>query len=249
MKKLLVAAAIAGLAGAVNAQSAFEGFYGQIATGYENNSVSNLGFSVTDTTDGARDSFGAGNQSFGGAPLVLGLGYNFSVAPKWLLGIGVDYSVLSQKSSSYTNSGISASGNTITLNGSTIQMSNRVNIFITPGYEIDKDKLAYFKAGYSMVTQKFNSPNSFTCSPDCNDQNTSSSGPLNSVSQSKNLSGYVLGIGYKQIITSGLYGFAEFNYMSYGKPTYSGSVDSTSTSSSSPSTSSYQALVGVGYRF
>ena len=245
MKKLLVAAAVAGLVGTANAQSAFEGFYGQIATGYESNSVSNLNLSIVDTTSGATDSYSGSNKSFGGAPLVLGLGYNFSVAPKWLLGIGVDYSALSQKSSSFSNSGVSSSGNTIGLYGSTIQMSNRVNIFVTPGYAIDKDKLAYFKAGYSMVTQKINSPTSFTCSPDC----TSSSGSLNSGSQSKNLSGYILGLGYKQIITNGLYGFAEFNYMSYGKQTYSGALDSTSNITASPSTSSYQALVGIGYRF
>ena len=35
MKKLLVAAAFTGLVGTVNAQSAFEGFYGQVGVGYE----------------------------------------------------------------------------------------------------------------------------------------------------------------------------------------------------------------------
>lgn len=249
--KLLVALAATGLVAtsAFAQKSAFEGFYGQIATGYENNSVSNLNASLADTTSGITDSYNASNQSFGGAPLVIGLGYNFSVAPKWLLGIGVDYSALNQKSSSFGNSGVSSSGNTIGLNGATIEMSNRVNVFITPGYEIDKDKLAYFKAGYSMVSGKFSSPNSFTCSPDCNSDNTSSSGSLPSTSQSKNLNGYVLGLGYKQMIASGLYGFAEFNYMSYAKQTYTGSVDSTSNFSASPSVSSYQALVGVGYKF
>jgi len=33
MKKLLVAAAVTGLVGTVNAQSAFEGFYGQVGVG------------------------------------------------------------------------------------------------------------------------------------------------------------------------------------------------------------------------
>ena len=32
----------------VIAQSAFQGFYGQIATGYESNSVSNTGLTMTD---------------------------------------------------------------------------------------------------------------------------------------------------------------------------------------------------------
>ena len=81
------------------AQSSFQGFYGQIATGYENNTVSNLTF--TDST-GDNESHYASNQSFGGAPLVIGVGYNLSIAPKWLIGIGADYSALSQKSSTYT---------------------------------------------------------------------------------------------------------------------------------------------------
>ncbi|OIN00253.1 hypothetical protein A9236_02930 [Polynucleobacter sp. QLW-P1DATA-2] len=44
MKKVLMAAAVATafVAPHTYAQSAFEGFYGQIATGYENNQVSSL---------------------------------------------------------------------------------------------------------------------------------------------------------------------------------------------------------------
>ena len=40
--KLLVAAAATVVASSAMAQSAFQGFYGQVATGYENNNVSNL---------------------------------------------------------------------------------------------------------------------------------------------------------------------------------------------------------------
>ena len=56
-------------------------------------------------------------------------------------------------------------------------------------------------------------------------------------------------LGYKQMITSGFYGFAEANYMSYGKPSFSVRDADGSTQSSSPSLNSYQALVGVGYKF
>ncbi len=104
MKKLLVAAAVAGLVGAANAQSAFEGFYGQIGTGYESNTATGLNSPITFGVQGVSVNFGntsASNQTFGGMPLVAGIGYNFSVAPKWLLGIGFDYSFLSQESSSF----------------------------------------------------------------------------------------------------------------------------------------------------
>jgi opacity protein-like surface antigen len=63
---------------------------------------------------------------------------------------------------------------------------NTYNIFIAPGIVISKDSLAYAKVGYTGTTYKF--PES-----------------------KQNLTGYSLGLGYKQIINGGLYGFAEGN--------------------------------------
>jgi hypothetical protein len=53
------------------AQSAFEGFYGQISTGYENNSVSNTGLTMSNSSNFP----GGNNSSKGSMPLVVGLGY------------------------------------------------------------------------------------------------------------------------------------------------------------------------------
>ena len=67
-----------------------------------------------------------------------------------------------------------------------------------------------------------------------------------------NYTGYSLGLGYKQIISGGLYGFGEVNYASYGNQTssqsgvVSGSVLSTSVTSSANVTN---LLVGLGYKF
>ncbi len=254
MKKLLVAAAVAGLVGTANAQSAFEGFYGQIATGYENNQISSISGSGTETIlgDSTALSYGGSSQSFGGAPIVIGLGYNFSVAPKWLVGIGVDYSALSQTSSAY-NTTITGYNANVVGTGATTKVGNRVNIFITPSYEIDKDKLVYLKAGYSSVQVTQNGSTGACINGTC--LSNSQLEQTTAGAQTKTVGGYVLGLGYKQIISGGFYGFAEGNYMSYGKPTFSqtttytegsgGSVASTTTGS----LSSYQFLVGVGYRF
>jgi hypothetical protein len=226
------------------AQSAFQGFYGQIATGYESNSASNLNQTGNDgTTFG--DIWNASSQTFGGAPVVLGLGYNFSVTPKWLIGIGADYSAISQKSSSYNLPGGNANTNGATVQGVSLQTSNRFNIFLTPGYAIDKDKLLYIKAGYSSVNIKQNFPTSFN-------DGQGGTGTIGATSASSTVGGYVLGLGYKQMITSGFYGFGEANFMSYSKPTLS--VNNIPNSggynlSSNPSLSSYQLLVGVGYKF
>ena len=241
--KLLVAAAATVVASSAMAQSAFEGFYGQIGTGYENNNISNLNGTARDA-DGTTNGFSASNQSFGGAPLVLGLGYNFSVAPKWVLGLGADYSAISQKSSNYSSSVANGEANAM-INGQSIELSNRFNIFVTPGYEVDKDKLVYLKAGYSSIQAKGTAPTTYT--------QTGFSGAISGSTNTNTLSGYILGLGYKQIITGGLYGFAEGNYMSYSKTNVSGTVlntdASTTTTNSNQSNNSYQFLVGVGYKF
>lgn len=246
MKKVLIAAAAASILATPTAfaQSAFEGFYGQIATGYESNSTSSLNGTVVDP-DGTSTNYSASNQSFGGAPLVIGLGYNFSVAPKWVIGLGADYSAISQKSSTFSSALANGTAGA-QINGQTIEVSNRFNIFVTPGYEIDKDKLVYLKAGYSSVQAKGAGPTTYT-------EPSGLSVPISVSSSTTTLNGYVLGLGYKQIITGGLYGFAEGNYMSYSKANNSGSIvngdGSTSKINSNSNLSSYQLLVGVGYKF
>jgi len=242
IKKFLFVVVTILLTRVVMAQSVFEGFYGQIATGYEGNQASNLN-STLQHIDPSYQGFtiAGSNQNFGGVPIVAGLGYNFSVSSNWLLGIGVDYSALDQKSSTYSQQWRSAlfSGNQLTL-------SNRFNIFLAPGYAIDKDKLVYVKAGYSSVSLKEAFPNLYT---------SGGSGSLPYASQTQTLSGYIIGLGYKQMIKDGFYGFAEANYMGYSQKTFSSYYDgfnfgpNPSYLSNSPSLSSYQALIGVGYKF
>jgi len=217
------------------AQSAFEGFYGQVGTGYENNRFSN-----TSGTTNAPYTFSSGNQNANGLPLIIGLGYNYSIAPKWLLGMGIDYSVLSQETSAYRGTGNDGDY----VSGAKLQASNRANIFLTPGYAIDKDKLVYLKAGYSMVTMKQTNVTSYT-----DPVIPANGGTVSIPSQNKNQGGYIVGLGYKQMIASGFYGFAEANYMSYSKTSFAGTSTDGTTITAKPSLNSYQALVGVGYKF
>jgi hypothetical protein len=255
--KLLVAAAATVVASSAMAQSAFQGFYGQIGTGYESNTATGLNSPITIGIAGISANIGngsAGNQTFGGMPLVAGIGYNFSVAPKWLLGIGFDYSFLSQESSSFSYSGNLEDIGNGTLNGAKVKASNRMNIFITPGYEIDKDKLIYFKAGYSSVKVDSTAPTSITGSGGTDSVSNVLGGNFSNAS--KTLNGYVVGLGYKQVINKGLYAFGEANYMSYSKANFTSTLNgvesgvpySVSTNANS-GLNSYQLLVGVGYKF
>ena len=244
-KKLLAVASFGLIASSAMAQSAFEGAYGQLGSGYENNSYSNLSGTGSNTSQAIPDSWSTGNQSSSGAPLIIGLGYNFSVSPKWLLGLGADYSAISQQTSSYSSYSPTGGVNNVpaTINGFQLQTSNRVNVFVAPGYVIDKDKLVYLKAGYSSASLKETYPNTITKSTGTTALTAWSTSP------SATINGYVLGLGYKQMIANGFYGFAEANYMSYGKPSFSSVNGLTYTVTNSPSLSTYQALVGVGYKF
>lgn len=252
-RRLIIACAIAIVSLPAFAQSAFQGFYGQVATGYEVNNASSLNGTVVAAPGGVdnTNNLSASNQNFGGMPLVLGLGYNFAVSTNWLLGLGLDYSAISQNSSSYSYANLGADiPDGAQLHGAQLKVSNRFNVFIAPGFAIDSDKLLYAKAGYSSVQTQFQAPTSFSIAGSGNI-------PLGikfAQGQSTSLSGFLLGLGYKQMIGSGLYGFTEANYMSYGNATIttfgaSSTGKSATTLSPTMNISSYQFLVGLGYQF
>ena len=212
------------------AQSQFVGAYGQVSTGYENNTVSSA--TLTGTNYGSTpNTSNSVSTSTSSAPLVLGVGYVFPVQDKFTLGLGVDYYTLTQETSpaAFYYRGIS----TATYNYK-FTISNRFNIFITPGYSLDQDKLVYAKLGYSNQNVQYSQTN--CCS---------------SPSNKAQVSGYVLGLGYKQFITAGLYGFAEANYYSYASPNLSSTYTDAGggTVSSNPNVSAYNLLLGLGYRF
>jgi opacity protein-like surface antigen len=234
--KLLVAVAATVLASSATAQSAFQGFYGQLGIGYENNSLGSNTLNVApragDPTSGTGGTVSGPSSTAGGFSGTVGLGYNYAVSPQWLVGLGVDYNPLS----------LTSNGNAV-CNGCSVQstgkVSNRLNIFVTPGYAIDKDKLVYLKAGYSMEQIQPNLPasaNTFT----------------NTYNPSSNASGYIVGLGYKQMVDKNIYVFGEGNYMGYSKLSQSGTGNSGAASQAITTTttpSAYQFLVGVGYKF
>ncbi len=268
-KQLFLGALLSAFVGSALAQTPFAGFYGQISTGYESNQLSNInGSSVEIPFDGMDVTTSSSNQTFGGAPLMLGLGYYWQVHSSWLIGIGADYSALSQTSPARhadvlnaPGSNLIPSGTSMSTSGSSTQLSNRYNLFISPGYLIDKDKLVYLKAGYSQVSEQENRATSVTI----NAKGKSTTIPTTTagISDNQTAGGYLIGLGYKQIITGGLYAYVEANYMGYGtlKQGYSSNGNSASKSgegfsnssttniSTSQNLSTYQFLVGLGYSF
>jgi opacity protein-like surface antigen len=103
---------------------------------------------------------------------------------------------------------------------------------LSPGYVIDKDRLAYLKIGYTGSTIGL-------------------SGPTLAY-QSINLTGYTIGIGYKQMFAQSWYAFGEVNYASYGNQNLTATLSNSAGTKLNGMTvggNGSDILVGVGYRF
>jgi opacity protein-like surface antigen len=213
-KKLLFVAATTVLAGSAMAQSAFEGFYGQIGVGYESVSPSFSGGTVV-TTPPNRTAYTASSDNSNSFTGNVGLGYNFALSPGFLLGIGAEYTPIAGSSANFTVRVPAANVSST----DSWKKSNSYNVFLAPGIVIDKDKLVYVKVGYTGMSVK-------------------------SGSDTTNYTGMSAGLGYKQMISGSLYGFAEVNYAKYGDQNLSG-TGITGTSNANVT----NALVGIGYKF
>jgi len=224
--------------------NAWEGFYGQAAVGFGmvTPSISNgtagvpanvayLG-SPAFTANTNASSVNNINTALGN----LAVGYNFGITSSYILGIGASY--YPGASSSATGQlnmtapagvpGIPA-GTTLDTQKATYNMKNLYSITLNPGYVIDKDRLVYAKVGYSAVTVGLSSP----------------AIAYNTV----NLTGYTLGLGYKQMITESIYMLGEINYASYGQKTATANAYNIIPVSVPVKATGTDFLVGVGYRF
>jgi opacity protein-like surface antigen len=137
------------------------------------------------------------------------------------LGIGAEYSPLASQKASTT---LTALGESSVVGQ--FQKTSSYNLFVSPAIAIDKDKMAYAKLGYTGATAKSYAADA--------------GGPTDTF----NFTGYSFGLGYKQIIANGLYGFAEGNYAMYDKQNIPGD---NITGTIQPSAMNF--LVGVGYKF
>lgn len=249
MKTVKISALVLAMAGvfatSANAQSAkknaWEGAYGQVGVGFGiftpsiSNGTPTYPAPIPASASPTMSTSNINNVNTG---LVnLAAGYNFGINETWLLGIAATY---------YPGASSSATGNltvgtTVSpysqiprLNQTqvaTYNVKNLYSIVLTPGYAIDKDRLAYAKVGYTGATIGLSSPDV----------------PYNT----NNLSGISIGLGYKQIITGSIYAFGEVNYASYGNttaPTITGS-SGTKYSGVGIKGTGTDVLVGVGYRF
>lgn len=241
MKKVLIASALtaAFASPAVFAQASnFAGFYGQVGIGYEYNTVNSTGPDYFQrSSDGQQftNAFittnGAGGKSFGNS---VGIGFGLALTDRILLQIGAEYQPLGGDTRTFDIDFSVDGASAGTARGNMYTIKNRYGIFLSPGYAIDDNKLAYLKVGYTGQT--VNARLNFD--------------PSRVVGSSKDVSGFMVGLGYRQLLSSNVYFFAEANYLDYGKADFSVlNARRTGTYTSSPKSNNFNALVGIGARF
>ena len=227
MKKQIVVISFLSLAVSTSAfaQNSFTGL--DLGVGYALQTV-NTG-SGTQQHSGVRsepEQFGSSQQT--SSNVNFNIGYNFSISPSFILGIQASLQPI-------TSSSVQVQKNPGT--PTDFQNQSRYDFSFLPGVLIDPDNLIYGKLGYSTTKENVNNADG-------------------SWSTTLNYSGYVLGLGLKSFTLGNLvgiknlYGFAEYNYASYGGQSYS-VVNSKgrSTNSSNISLNSGTGLLGIGYIF
>ena len=230
LKMTALALALTSIAtGSAMAQSsktnAWEGFAADIGVGYGNFAPKLSGGNA-----------GPWNTVPAGTPLTdqansvntgvarLAVGYNYGINSDYVIGIGASY--YPGASSSATGAfGVGGPPNS----SFTYNVKNIYSVFLTPGYVIDKDRLVYAKVGYAGSTMGLNSP-------------TLAYSTLN-------LTGYNLGLGYKQMLTQSIYFVGEANYTSMSNKTANVTTTYGLPLSAPIGATGYDFLVGVGYRF
>jgi hypothetical protein len=243
MKTVKISALVLAMAGvfatSANAQStkanAWEGAYGQIGVGYGmftpsiSSGTASIPAGVVSRSAVAATTTGTNVNNIGTGIANLAAGYNFGLGANYVLGIGASYYPGASSSATATVNIISPTGATIDSGQARYNIKNLYSITLNPGYVIDKDRLAYAKIGYTGATIGL----------------SSSAIPYNTT----NLTGYTLGLGYKQMVTSSLYAFGEINYAAYGNKTASSTAYGVIPVTATFKGTGTDLLVGVGYRF
>jgi outer membrane immunogenic protein len=208
--------------------SKFAGPYAQFGVGYQTASPSFSNTSLSAAGQSLSPTISVSNaNSYTGS---FAAGYNFFSGTPLLLGLGIEYTPFPTSNATAT---ASYSGSIGTYqNSASVHINNSLNIFLAPGIALDQNKLLYGKVGY-----------------------TGSS--ANGINTDFYMGGTSLGFGYKQIISTGLYGFAEYNYVNYGSlnRTLNGTLKTPNnisvpaTLNSTVSATTTTLLFGLGYQF
>ena len=210
-----------------HSESEFAGFYSQIGAAYERNKIGSdsykeQGYPLTQNS-----------ASSNSGRIIFSAGYNHALGSETLLGVGVEYYAIAPKMTA-TNSGCPGGCN----DKLEYTLKDRFSVFLTPSLIRGNDSLIYGKIGFSRLSGKGTIRQ--IVATDAN----------NGSSLSGSVNGYILGLGYKQMIDEGMYYFGEMNY--YGYSGFDQNVVTPNGSQASglyPKPSALNVIIGLGYKF
>lgn len=212
--------------------------YIQGSIGYEKNSFSSASLTETYLYNQLSDTASSPGSIAGtSAPVYFGAGYYFEIIPNFFLGLGMDYSPLSNSTKTLTGaySGIDSG----TTESWKYNLKNRYSFYAMPAIKISENLMGYFKLGYSKQSVSLVSQGAYSYS--------------GQTIASSTMNGEVFGVGIRYMVNGNIYVYAEGNLYQYSKVNLSGNVNSTGygiiNMTISPSSSTRNGLIGFGYRF
>jgi hypothetical protein len=168
----------------------------------------------TPTLDNYSNSQTTSNSNINAIPLVLGLGYSLSLNHSTVMGLSYEKNLVDTNSAS-----LSTTSSLGASTGSSLAYTNQQRFSVTGGYLLSNFSMVYAKLGYASLTTT-KAENNF------------------------DLSGYVLGAGYKSFLNNYQYVFAEYNHTRMPKTGLSdGSITFNAQSVG------HEFLFGVGLQF
>jgi len=168
----------------------------------------------TPTLDNYSNSQSTSSSVIKAIPLVLGLGYSLSLNNSKVIGLSYERNLVDTNSAS-----LSTTSSLGASTGSSLAYTNQQRFSVTGGYLLSNFSMVYAKLGYASLTTT-KAENNF------------------------DLSGYVLGAGYKSFLNNYQYVFAEYNHTRMPKTGLSdGSITFNAQSVG------HEFLFGVGLQF
>lgn len=209
--------------------NSWEGAYAQFSAGFASFMPSSQ--AGTTTASGATFSNTSKAKDINGLAANLSAGYNFGLSDRLILGIGATYFPGASGTSSLSVTTKTSTPSAPT-NG-TYNVKNIYNLFLSPGYAIDKERLVYAKLGYAGGTVSAYAPTGTNSFPN----------------QNIKIKGTSLGLGYKEMLSESIYILGEANYAIFRPTNVTVVTNSTAIVNTNIKGNGLDLLIGIGYRF
>ena len=213
------------------AESQFEGWYGQAGVGANEPNLNLSSTPLVNSTPPYSHSITTHVTNSSNLSGVITVGYLKTIRDAFLFGVSLDAHPFVSPANSYA---LAISQPVITVNGEFQNQSNYA-LSMTPTWQISPSSMTYLKLGYVWGSVAKN------CT-------TTRNGASVAASQTINLSGTNVGIGFRHILSGQIYAYTELNAV-YKNDNVQTNTSPAGSYTATSGGSYYNAIFGIGYRF